>query len=80
MRVFPKDDEDANTYPKVSPCWSLAALLDILPKTINHNTLFIETSPALWHVGYRNIYTVRADTFVDACYELVLKLHKQKVL
>lgn len=62
------------------PCWSLAALLGILPKIINHNTLFIETSPALWHIGYRNIYTARADNPVDACYEMIVKLHEQNLL
>ena len=54
------------------PCWSLAALLNILPKVINNETLFIETSPALWHIGYRNIYTARADNPVDACFELII--------
>jgi hypothetical protein len=58
------------------PCWSLASLLDVLPKIINNETLFIETSAALWHIGYRNIYTARADNPVDACYEMVLKLHE----
>lgn len=58
------------------PCWSLATLLNILPKIINNETLFIETSAALWHIGYRNIYTARADNLVDACYELILKLHE----
>jgi hypothetical protein len=58
-----------------TPCWSLAALLSILPKIVNNKTLFIETSAALWHVGYRNIYTARADNPVDACYEMIIKLH-----
>ena len=63
-----------------TPCWSLAALLNILPKVINNETLFIETSPALWHIGYRNIYTARADNPVDACVEIIEKLHKQNIL
>ena len=62
------------------PCWSLAALLNVLPKIVNNETLFIETSAALWHIGYRNIYTARADNPVDACYKLVLKLHELKLL
>ena len=62
------------------PCWSLAALLSILPKVINNETLFIETSPALWHIGYRNIYTARADNPIDACYEMVLKLNELNLL
>ena len=61
-------------------CWSLAALLNVLPKIIKHETLFVETSASLWHVGYRGIYTVRSVNLVDACYEMILKLHELKML
>jgi hypothetical protein len=67
-------------YHGAVPCWSLSSLLSVLPKTINHETLFIETSPALWHIGYRNIYTARTDNPVDACYELILMLHELNLL
>ena len=66
--------------PVLSPAWSLAALLDILPKVINNETLFIETSPALWHIGYRNIYIARADNPVDACYEMIIRLNELNML
>ena len=62
------------------PCWSLAALLNVLPKIVNNETLFVETSPCLWHIGYRNIYIARVDNLVDACYELILKLHEMNLL
>lgn len=62
------------------PCWSLAALLGVLPKTINHKTLFIETSPALWHIGYRDVYIARNENPIDACVEMVLKLYELKYL
>lgn len=64
----------------VIPCWSLAALLDVLPKIINHETLFVEALASLWHVGYRGIYTVRSFNLVDACYEMVVELHEQNLL
>lgn len=60
--------------------WSLATLLDALPKIINNETLFIETSSLLWHIGYRNIYTARADNPIDACYEMILKLKEKNLL
>ena len=63
----------------IQPAWSLAALLGVLPKIINNETLFIETSAALWHIGYRNIYIARVDNPIDACYELILKLHEFKI-
>lgn len=68
------------TYPVLSPCWSLAALLDILPKIVNNETLFIATSAALWHIGYKNIYTAIDDNLIDACVELIEKLHELKML
>ena len=65
---------------KYIPCWSLASLLDVLPKIINNETLFIETSAALWHIGYRNIYTARADNPIDACVAMIEKLHELNLL
>ena len=62
------------------PCWSFSALLDVLPKIINNETLFIETSPALWHLGYRNIYTERADNPIDACVNMIIHLNKLNLL
>ena len=64
----------------IIPCWSLAALLGVIPKIVNNETLFIETSAALWHIGYRNIYTARADNPVDACVAMIEKLHERKIL
>ena len=61
-------------------CWSLAALLGVLPKVINNETLFIETSPALWHIGYRNVYTARTDNAIDCCVNMILKLHEKDLL
>ena len=62
------------------PAWSLSALLNMLPKIVNNETLFVETSPSLWHIGYRNVYIARASKLVDACYELVIKLNELKML
>lgn len=67
-------------WTKSLPCWSLAALLSALPKIINNDTLYIETSAALWHIGYRNIYTARADNLVDACVAMIEKLNELNLL
>ena len=69
-----------NPLLEIIPCWSLAALLKVIPKIVNNETLFIETSAALWHVGYRNVYIARADNPVDACYEMIIKLNELKML
>ena len=74
-----------NVEDYLLPCWSLAALLNVLP-TINdefepqlHRSLdkyFCtyegeEDSSCLWRV---------ADNPVDACYEMIIKLHELKLL
>lgn len=59
------------------PCWSLAALLDILPtgKVLLHDK---------GNHGYKcicnNIDSYYFNNPVDACYEMILKLHEQKIL
>lgn len=72
------------------PCWSLAALLNIL-----HNKA--KDIPSLSGGGYKagkytsdwcldyefengDYKTTFADNPVDACYEMILKLHEKKIL
>lgn len=58
------------------PCWSLAALLDILPNYQMH-TQDDGTGILCSYNGKFNIIT--ADNPVDVCYELILKLHEPKM-
>jgi len=67
-----------------SPCWSLAALLSILPSVITRKgkRVFL----IMEKVGAFNLYYKfdelweTKEELVDACYEMILKLHKQKLL
>ena len=69
------------------PCWSLAALLDVLPKTFNYNNhtyQFMYNTHAMYYI---NVDNYDEDTFcstnknlVDACYELILKLNELNLL
>ena len=79
IKTIAYKDSEKSKYYEILPAWSLASLLDVLPKTINNETLFIETSPALWHIGYRDVCIARADNLVDACVEMIEKLHKQMI-
>ena len=70
------------------PCWSLAALLNVIPKHIkDYNVLRIDISNdfAIWYdeigSGVNNdLPNITMESAVDACYEMILKLHELKAL
>ena len=76
------------------PCWSLAALLDLLPNnehietTISRGGWKIDTFeyvPNIWWCEYENTenqtkFNISADNPIDACYEMIIKLDEQKLL
>ena len=68
-----KDNKD-----EYIPCWSLAALLGVLPKGTNISTPcpINELSYCCWN----QLDEIYASNPVDACYEMILKLHEQKLL
>ncbi len=62
------------------PCWSLAALLDVLPEPE-----LIQTSESKWLIRCwtknRNPWSVGGyENPIDACYEMILKLHELNLL
>lgn len=90
-------DEDNQSDICDVPCWSLAALLNVLPtylfdfeRGIDLN-IYPNLSGKGWHCSYmpnciENIKTDKfklitsGDTLVDACYEMILKLHELNLL
>lgn len=60
------------------PCWSLAALLNVLPPIYNLKPILDLEENSIQYSGI-DIY-VKADNPVDACYEVILKLHELKKL
>ena len=76
------------------PCWSLAALLGILPNNENISTtlskggyrISILENTDSWFVDYEdetnglNNCVTSADNPVDACVEMILKLHELNLL
>jgi len=84
---FVKDGyEEPDCGYNIVPCWSLAALISILP--ILERKGYQKAKPRLsynvainkWIVD-SHVYTTDAyDNLVDACYEMILKLHELKML
>ena len=74
------------------PCWSLAALLDVLESEIDGEEgetykLKIEKEGNWWNVWYEERYdeanpieTESTEYLVDACYKMILDLHELKLL
>lgn len=80
-----------NSFERDYPCWSLAALLSVLPKKYypikDHETDLILGKPKdKWCVlywdttGMQNGEQTLGDNPVDACYEMIIKLHELNLL
>jgi len=70
--MFHKGDDIVNI-----PCWSLAALIGVLPKGTNINT------PSLINARYccwNNYVAIDNINLVDACVNMIIKLHERKIL
>ena len=86
-----KVEDDGPLQPITHPCWSLAALYDILPDEIEDNGDIYRIQ--LFHLKAKNIVSYprlttiwpiflqeEGDSSVDACYKMIMKLHKQKLI
>ena len=58
------------------PCWSLAALFNILP---NENML-VKTTDGEYYCLAKDVMTKHYDNPVDSCVEMIIKLHELKML
>lgn len=60
------------------PCWSLAALLSVLPRGVNISTP--KPTNELGYCCWNQYDEIYASNPVDACYEMILKLNEEKLL
>ena len=82
---FPKPSEYnySQDIIKDIPCWSLSALLNVLPKSVRligtpkDSYWYCEAVNAndQWYAGWES-----ADNPIDACYNLIIRLNKLKML
>ena len=85
-------DFSENQYDGELPAWSLAALLNVLESEINEKEgesyqLNIEKYGTWWNVCYRKQYDEAnaieiksTEELIDVCYEMIIKLHEQKLI
>jgi hypothetical protein len=86
IKAIAYEDSEKSKYYEILPAWSLASLLSVLP--ILERKGYQKAKPRLsynvainkWIVD-SHVYTTDAyDNLVDACYEMILKLHELKML
>lgn len=86
--VMPKETLDVFRTPftdirNTVPCWSLAALLNIIPGgQVNRMANSDKWEASSWNDSdFEPVYYVEDyDNPVDACYEMILKLHELNLL
>lgn len=87
--IVAKTSKEPNDIKGVFPCWSLAALLEAIPKCIDDYNIFrmdindIDTS--MWYdkIGYgvcNELPDITIKEPVDACVAMIEKLHEQNIL
>lgn len=77
-----------------TPCWSLAALLSVLPVMVNYKGSLIrlrmdkgnvgQDDYAIWYDDLDNGLSTNiaseAKNYIDACYEMIIKFHELNLL
>lgn len=82
----PYKDYTAKEY--YIPCWSLAALLEVLPRSLDDRYNFELGNPlgnSDWYIIYVDTNhliknAVVHDNLIDAAVEMIFKLHEQKLI
>lgn len=81
--IKPSDGNCSQDKIKDIPCWSLAALLDVLPEGVIEKYYYpnLQKENGEYSIAYGNEELLCiADNPIDACYEMVIKLKEQKLL
>jgi hypothetical protein len=89
---------DANPYNvrkhmwkdvQLIPCWSLAALLNIIPQEIFNGEYIINITEALkykWIISYESFSNISSyihvsnNSLIDCCVEMIIKLKERNLL
>ena len=78
-----ESSKNFDIYKRDIPCWSLAALLDILKDNIKIEKTGLDQSDMFTYSiigdGY-DYKTYEHKELIDACYEMIVKLHRKNKL
>ena len=81
-RVVPIDDIAVLNREDEIPCWSLAALLGVIRETTGYTLYGVNNVYMSCDLGDKHwkLETEVYDNEIDACYEMVVRLHELKML
>jgi len=63
----------------IQPCWSLAALLGVLPEIQGSKPVIALDDNYITYPHMSGLH-FKADNLIDACYEMIIKLHELNLL
>lgn len=78
-----EEDDHFTLFPNDVRCWSLAALLDVIPcGQVNKMADSNKYEASSWNDSdfEPQMYVEGFDNSIDACYEMILKLNELKML
>lgn len=81
--VVPKYAESYKGFNQVLPCWSLAALLDVLKDDIKIEKTLFDQSDMFTYSILGDAYEYRTyehENLIDACVEMIIKLKELNLL
>ena len=81
--VVPKYAESYKGFNQILPCWSLAALLDVLKDDIKIEKTLFDQSDMFTYSILGDAYEYRTyehENLIDACVEMIIKLKELNIL
>ena len=81
--VVPKYAESYKGFSQVLPCWSLAALLDVLKDDIKIEKTLFDQSDMFTYSILGDAYEYRTyehENLIDACVEMIIKLKELNLI
>jgi hypothetical protein len=73
--------ENDDFYIDDIPCWSLAALIKVLPSIEGFKPVIdLDINQIRYEGKYRDELCFDSENLIDACYEMIIKLHEQNLL
>lgn len=68
-----------NSYHDDIPCWSLAALIELLPPVYTLKPMIDLEGNSIYYSGHNTLCT-NGDTLIDACVNMIINLKKLNLL